>query len=105
MPEEATPLQRAQLLAALSVGTEIIMLRHAMRQLDLTVDVSPAFAAVAEGKSAAAIEQLARLDAALATRSAIGAAMQTLLRARASILVLLEVLTEHADYFNAGARA
>ena len=35
MPVEATPLQRAQLLAALSVGTEIKRLRHITRRLGL----------------------------------------------------------------------
>jgi uncharacterized membrane protein YccC len=38
MPEEATPLQRAQLLAALSVGVEIERLRPLLRQLGLGTD-------------------------------------------------------------------
>jgi hypothetical protein len=33
--DEATPLQRAQLLAALSVGSEIIRLRRLIHELDL----------------------------------------------------------------------
>jgi uncharacterized membrane protein YccC len=35
LPDEAQPLQRSQLLAALSVGTEIIQLRRVARRLDL----------------------------------------------------------------------
>ena len=33
MPNEATPLQRAQLLAAFAVGSEIIHLRHVMHHV------------------------------------------------------------------------
>jgi uncharacterized membrane protein YccC len=67
MPDEATPLQRAQLLAALSVGSEIIHLRHTARDLGLGSKLGAAIAALANGHSAAAIAQLSRLDAVLAT--------------------------------------
>jgi len=102
MPEAATPLQRAQLLAALSVGSEIIQLRDRARRLGLNADLDPALAAVAQGDNANANAQLARLDAALATQSATGPEMQTVLRARGSILVISETLARHASYFEAG---
>ena len=35
LPDEAQPLQRSQMMATLSVATEIIQLRHIARQLDL----------------------------------------------------------------------
>jgi len=103
MPEAATPLQRAQLLAALSVGTETIRLRETTRELAVGADLDPAFAAVAQGDSADAIAQLARVDAALADRVAGGPTAQAILRARGSILALSEALTQHAEYFDAGA--
>jgi len=97
-PDEAQPLQRAQLLAALSVGTEIILLRHIARRLDLASELDAALGALARGDTTIGTAHLARLDAALAARP--GAAA---LRARASILALSEVLTQHAAYFDAGA--
>ena len=72
MPNEATPLQRAQLLAAFSVGSEIIHLRHVMRQFGLGANLDGAFEAVAEGHSASAIERLSRLDEAFSADIARG---------------------------------
>jgi uncharacterized membrane protein YccC len=111
MPRQASPLQAAQLLAALSVGSEIIQLGDIARWLDrglhggssLSLGLGPVLAAVAEGNSAKAITSLARLDQELAADAVGGAGTQTILRARASILALSELLTEHAAYFNAAA--
>jgi uncharacterized membrane protein YccC len=103
MPEEATPLQRAQLLAALSLGSEIIRLRHLAHRLDLGTRLEPALAAVARGESAAAILDFARLDAALAARPGTGRETQDVLRTRGCILAMSEVLRQHATYFDAGA--
>src|SRR5207245_2051320 len=49
LPNEAQPLQRSQLLAALSLGIEIIELRHITRRLDLGSEVGAALQAVAQG--------------------------------------------------------
>ncbi|HUB12502.1 MAG TPA: FUSC family protein [Acetobacteraceae bacterium] len=103
MPDQATPLQRAQLLAARSAGSAIIQLRHVARQLGLSTGLEPAFAAVAKGNSGVAIAHLARLDAALVTRGDTGPEWQATLRARSDILALSEVLTQHPTYFDAGA--
>jgi uncharacterized membrane protein YccC len=102
MPNEATPLQRAQLLAALAVGHEIIRLRHMVHRLGTDADLEPALAAVAHGDSASATAHLARLDAALAGRIGDRAFTETVLRARGSILALSELLAQHADFFNGG---
>jgi uncharacterized membrane protein YccC len=104
MPDAATPLQRAELLAALAVGSEIVRLRDTARRLGLGADLDPALAAVAQGNSANAIAHLAPLDATLAARGDAGPSMQAVLQARGSILLLSEVLTEHARYFDAGVR-
>jgi uncharacterized membrane protein YccC len=97
LPDAAEPLQRSQLGAALSVGNEIIQLRHIARQLDLG-GLDAALEALAQGNSAIATKRLALLDQALAAQ--LGAAG---LRARGSILAMSEALTEHSIYFDAGA--
>ncbi len=97
-PDAAEPLQRSQLLAALSVGTEIIQLRRIARRLDLGADLDSALAAVARGDTAIAIARLGHLDGVLAARD-----MPDTLRARASVLATSELLTHHAAYFEAGA--
>ena len=105
MPDEASPLQRAQLLAALSMGTEIIRLRPIAHGLGLGAELESALAAVAQGKSTIAVARFGRLDEALAAQPRAEPLSQTILRARACILVLSEMLAQHAVYFNAGAPA
>jgi uncharacterized membrane protein YccC len=97
-PDAAAPLQRAQLLAALSVGTEIIQLRRIACRLDLGAELDAALAALGRGNTAIAIARLVHLDGVLAAIEMPGA-----LRARGSILAMSEVLTQHAAYFEAGA--
>jgi hypothetical protein len=101
-PDAAEPLQRAQLLAALSVGTEIIQLRGISDQLDVRTDTDAALAAVAEGSGALATARLAQLDRRLMSlpRAETGAPLA--LKARGSVLAMSEVLTQHAAYFDAG---
>jgi uncharacterized membrane protein YccC len=104
MPDEATPLQRAQLLAALSVGSEIIRLRQLTRELDLGAEFDPVLASVAQGDSSSAAAHLARLDAALAACRGTEHGPQAIMRARASTLSLSEALDQHAVYFGTGAQ-
>ena len=99
MPEQATPLQRAQLLAALSVGMEIMRLRRVAHWLGLSGELGNALAAVARGDSATAIADLVRLDGALAEHAV---TEPQALHGRGSILAVTEVLSQHAAYFDAG---
>jgi uncharacterized membrane protein YccC len=103
VPDEAEPLQRARLLAALSVGTEIIQLRDMAPRLGLAVELDAALAAVAQGNSATAIAWLHQLDHRLAAEPDRDPEAAAVLRARSRILVLSEALSEHASYFDAGA--
>jgi uncharacterized membrane protein YccC len=103
LPDEAQPLQRSQLLAALSVGTEIIQLRRIARRLDLGSELDVALAAVAEGNSAVATTRLAVLDRVLASLAGAGTGTQAALRARGGVLAVSEALTQHASYFDAAA--
>jgi len=98
LPDAAEPLQRAQLVAALSVGLEIIQLRHIARRLGLASELNVVLEGVGRGDSAIATTRLARLDEILAARPGIAA-----LRARGSVLAMSEALTQHAAYFDAGA--
>jgi uncharacterized membrane protein YccC len=104
MPDQTTPSQRAQLLAAFSVGTEIIRLRRIALHLRFAEKLGVALAALAEGRSTQAIAQLFRLDDLLAARATGEPPNQDALRARGSILVLTETLTEHAAWFDAGEK-
>jgi hypothetical protein len=98
LPDVAEPLQRSQLVAALSVGIEIIRLRRICRRFDLGPLLDVALETMALGDSATTIVRLTRLDEALATRP-----RAATLRARSTILAMSEALTEHAAYFDAGA--
>jgi uncharacterized membrane protein YccC len=102
-PDAAEPLQRAQLLAGLSVGAEIIRLGLIARRLGCGADVDAALAALARGSSALATTHLAGLDHALLSRPGAESETSLALRARASILAISEILAEHGVYFDTGA--
>jgi uncharacterized membrane protein YccC len=97
LPDQAQLLQRSQLMAAFSVGAQIIQLRRICRRLDLSLDLDAALEAVARGNCAMAAAELANLETALTPRS--GAAA---LRARGLIFAISDALTQHAFYFDAG---
>src|SRR5215469_8415628 len=101
VPDQAEPLQRGRLLAALSVGNEIIHLRQMAPRLGAAEEFAAALAAFVQGKSATAIAWLHQLD----NRLASGPQAAAILRARSRILVMSEALSEHAPYFDAGAFA
>jgi uncharacterized membrane protein YccC len=103
LPEQAEPLQRAQLLAALWVGTEIIRLRRVAHRFDQDVELDAALDAVAKGNSSAAAGRLARLDQRLAALPNTRPGSRARLRARSSILAMSEALAQHAAYFDSGA--
>ena len=103
LPEQAEPLQRAQLLAALAVGTQIIRLRRIARLFDPRLGLDAALDAVTGGNSAVATERLARVGQRLAAMPSASPRLRIRLRARASLIALSEALTRHAAYFDAGA--
>jgi hypothetical protein len=92
------PLQRAQLVAALSVGIAIIQLCSFAHGLNMSSELDEPLRAIARGNSAGAIARLGELDDALASRPDAVA-----LRARARVLAICQALTRHAAYFDAGA--
>ena len=100
LPEQAEPVQRAQLMAALSVGTEIIRLRRIAHRFDRDVELDAALHAVAKGDSSAAVERLTRLDQSVAALPNTRPGARARLRARSSILAMSEALVQHAAYFD-----
>ena len=105
MPDEAEPLQRAQLLAALSVGTDIYHLRHLAPHLGMTTELDVALRLLAEGTSANAITRLHQLDRHLASASNTAPETDDVLRMRGRIVAISEVLAEHGSYFDSRAPA
>jgi uncharacterized membrane protein YccC len=102
LPDSAKPLQRAQLLAVLLVGTEIIHLRREMSELDLEPELGMALETLAQGNSTAATAQLESLDRRVASVVDFGTRASRALRTRGRILVISDALTEHRTYFDTG---
>lgn len=101
LPDQAEPLQRARLLAALSVGSEIIHFRR--MALAHAAEMEAALAAFAQGHSTVALAHLRRLDERLSLVPDGAPQSAFALAARSRILVLREALTRHAPYFDTGA--
>ncbi len=100
LPEQAEPIDRAWLLAALSVGTEILRLRRIAPRFGLGPALDAALDAVAAGDSVQAIERLSRVDGTLARLPAGSPASAVRLRARGSVRVISEALAQHGVYFS-----
>ena len=104
LPDQAEPLQRARLLAALSVGTEIIHLRQMVPRLGAAAELRCRARSHRAGKQrdsqwrgyvSSIVASLPVPDPGQETAIAV--------RARSRILVISEALAEHSSYFDAGA--
>ncbi|HVY17163.1 MAG TPA: FUSC family protein [Rhodopila sp.] len=105
MPEHGALVQGARLMAALSVGTEVIRLSRAASRLDCVPAVEAIAADIARGRVLAAVEALERLDQALVERAAEARMARTIMAARANIAAMREALLQHGDYFEGEVRA
>jgi uncharacterized membrane protein YccC len=105
LPEEAEPLQRARLLAALSVGTDITQLHHLVSRPGMATELNAALASLAEANSAVAIARLRQIDSRLAVAPGAGPEPEDALRARGRIVAIVELLVEHESYFDSSAPA
>jgi uncharacterized membrane protein YccC len=105
LPEAAEPLQRAQVITALSVGREIINLRRIAPRLGSAAELDSALAALAQGDSSTATARLAALDRALASIADADPRAPLALRARALVLGICDALEQHRAYFDTGAPA
>jgi uncharacterized membrane protein YccC len=102
LPDGAEPVQRAQLVAALSVGTAIIHLRRIVPQLGLGLELDSALAALAQANRGAAIASLTALDHRLASLAEGDPQNFLVLRARGRILGICDALAQYGDYFDTG---
>jgi uncharacterized membrane protein YccC len=105
LPGAAEPLQRSQIMTALSVGNEIINLARIAPQLGLGAELDAALAALAQGHSDAAMARFAGLDRHLAALAESGPQAFLALRARAMVLLVRDALIQHGAYFDAGEPA
>ena len=105
LPDKAEPLQRTQLLAALTVGSEVIQLRTMASRLPLVPELNAALASLAKANIPMAVTQFGRLEQRLAAVPRTEPTAQLTLRARASILAITETIGQHAAYFAAGEPA
>jgi len=101
LPDAAEPLQRGQLVAALSVGTAIIHLRRIAPQLGLATELNVALADFARPDVDLAMSQFAALDQRLAVLADPDRPEALSLRARGRLLSIHDALVQHRDYFDA----
>ena len=92
LPNEAAPLQRAQLLVAVAVGADIIELRPTTIGLGQGSELDSTLAALAAGKSATATARFARLDHRLASLSPSDSGTSAVMRARGRILAISDMI-------------
>jgi uncharacterized membrane protein YccC len=95
LPDSAEPVRRAELSATVAVALELIRLQRATAGLPVELHGREAFAAIAEDCCEGAKEAFARLDLAL-TGARDGVQVR---RARASVVVVTELLRRHSSYF------
>jgi hypothetical protein len=98
-------LQRARLLAALSVGSDIHLLHDLTARLGIATELNDALEPLAAANSTAAIARLDRLDSCLAWESVTGPETDDTLRVRGRIAAISEALAEHGSYFDSMAPA
>lgn len=105
LPDQAESARRAQLLAALSVGTDINHLRHLVPHLGADTELDAALASFALGNSTVAIARLHQLDRRLVSDPDTEPVTEDALRVRGRILALSDVLAKYGSYFDSRAPA
>jgi uncharacterized membrane protein YccC len=98
MPDQAEPIERAELVAAVAVGKEIVRLRHVAPRFVRSAMVDAVLAPLALGRSNEAIERLKEIDRQVAAMP--GARSRIQLSLRAGILAIAGQLSEFAAYFD-----
>jgi len=100
MPDQAEPVERSQLVAAVAVGKDIVRCRAVAPRFLPAAAVDGALQALAEGRSGEAMERLKDIDRQLAALPRTEASSRIVLRLRASILAISGQLAEFASYFD-----
>ena len=95
---QARPLQRARLLAALSIGSEVIRVQRMARRLGYSTQIDAAFEPLVSRNSALASERLEEFSNSLSTLPRAGT--RAILRIQGSIRAISEGLRQNAAYLD-----
>jgi len=102
MPEQAEPVERTELVAAVAIGKEIVRLRRVAPRFVPGAAVDAALQALAEGRSGEAVERCGDIDRQVAALPGAKSRSRILLRLRASLRMIRGQLAEFAPYFDYG---
>jgi uncharacterized membrane protein YccC len=100
MPDQAEPVERAELVAAMSVGNEIVRLRRVVPRFVPGAAVDTALQALAEGRSGEATERLKDIDRQLAALPSTRSGSRIVLGLRAGLLVVCGQLGSYPSYYS-----
>jgi uncharacterized membrane protein YccC len=100
MPDQAEPVERAELVAAMVVGNQIVRLRRVAPRFVPGAAVDAALQALAEGRSGEATERLKDIDRQLAAVPRTRPGGRTVLSLRAGLIVVCAQLASHASYYD-----
>jgi uncharacterized membrane protein YccC len=100
MPDQAEPVERAELVAAMAVGNHIVRLRRVAPRFVPGAAVDTALQALAEGRIGEADERFKDIDRQLAALPRTRSGSRTVLGLRAGLLVVCGQLASHASYYD-----
>jgi hypothetical protein len=100
MPDQADPVERAELVAASAVGNHIVRLRRVAPRFVPGAAVHAALQALAEGRSGEAIERLKDIDRQLAALPGAKSGSRAVLGLRAGLLMVCGQLASYPSYYN-----
>src|SRR5271154_5285402 len=100
MPEQAEPVERSMLVAAMAVGNHIVRLRRVAPLFVPGAAVDTALQALAEGRSGEAAERLKDIDRQLAALPRARSGSRAVLGLRAGLLVVCGQLASYASYYD-----
>jgi uncharacterized membrane protein YccC len=100
MPDQAEPVERAELVAAMAVGNEIVRLRCVVPRFVPGAAVDTALEALAEGRSGEATERLKDIDRQLAALPSTRSGSRIVLGLRAGLLMVCGQLASYPSYYN-----
>jgi uncharacterized membrane protein YccC len=100
MPDQADPVERAELVAASAVGNHIVRLRRVAPRFVPGAAVDTALQALAEGRSGEAIERLKDIDRQLAALPRAKSGSRAVLGLRAGLLMVCGQLASYPSYYN-----
>jgi uncharacterized membrane protein YccC len=104
MPDQAEPVERAELVGATALGNHIVRLRRVAPRFVPGAAVDTALQALAEGRSGEAIERLKDIDGQLAALPHAKSGSRAALGLRAGILAMCGQLASHSSYYDERVR-